>query len=320
MALTARQVYEGTLIELNKIQAPSMLLEDFNYFINKAINQYINKKYSTSYDINQQATDDLRVLKATQILDVTPTSKYGGISSLGDVTGQNSFQGATYEAMLPSDYLHLLNCVCSFYVHKNHKCYDAGTFVQFGATRLTSDLYGQIINNFYMKPSYKRPYYFLHNVNQYDTNTIPTNPWNGKTGTASDGTDMVAKYYSVKPGSAEDIYVEKQPGDSNAPRTITLGHTSETTKTYYIGSTEASLQPQEGDIFWTEDEKYYFGSADKTTRKQEYDGYVVTSSITKVDEDLSLVERNAAHRYGNNSGVRIELRVGKLICPFYWKQ
>ena len=28
--MTARQVYEGVLIELNKVQAPSLLLEDFN--------------------------------------------------------------------------------------------------------------------------------------------------------------------------------------------------------------------------------------------------------------------------------------------------
>ena len=47
-----------------------MLLQDFNYFFNKAINQYINKRYNI-YDISQQTTDDLRVLKATSILDVT---------------------------------------------------------------------------------------------------------------------------------------------------------------------------------------------------------------------------------------------------------
>ena len=46
MSMTARQVYEGVLTEMNKVQAPSMLLEDFNYFINKAVNQYINKKYN----------------------------------------------------------------------------------------------------------------------------------------------------------------------------------------------------------------------------------------------------------------------------------
>ena len=65
--MTARQVFEATLIELSKIQAPSLKLYEFNYLFNKAINQYINKVYNV-YDINQQTTDDLRVLKATTFL------------------------------------------------------------------------------------------------------------------------------------------------------------------------------------------------------------------------------------------------------------
>ena len=68
--MTSKQIFEGLLSELSKVNAPSMLLQDFNYFINKAINQYINKRYNI-YDINQQTTDDLRVLKSTCILDVT---------------------------------------------------------------------------------------------------------------------------------------------------------------------------------------------------------------------------------------------------------
>jgi hypothetical protein len=51
---------------LHKENAPNILLEDFNYLVNKAIYQYINKRYNI-YDINQQTTDDLRVLKATAL-------------------------------------------------------------------------------------------------------------------------------------------------------------------------------------------------------------------------------------------------------------
>ena len=65
--MTARQLFEYALIELNKVQAPSLLLEDYNYFINKAVNQYINKVYNL-YEINQQKSDDLRVLKASAVL------------------------------------------------------------------------------------------------------------------------------------------------------------------------------------------------------------------------------------------------------------
>lgn len=159
--MTARQVYEGVLIELNKVNAPSLLLEDFNYLFNKAINQYINKKYNV-YDVNQQSTDDLRVLKSTAVLYPQLTTAYG--QDLKTVTALNSLYGATYEVNLPSDYLHILNCICTYRVKKQFKCYDKDTYVQFPAFRLTSDLWSQVINNFYMKPSYKRPYYFVHSV------------------------------------------------------------------------------------------------------------------------------------------------------------
>ena len=65
--MTARQIFEATLIELSKIQAPALKLYEFNYLFNKAINQYINKVYNV-YDVNQQTTDDLRVLKSTAYL------------------------------------------------------------------------------------------------------------------------------------------------------------------------------------------------------------------------------------------------------------
>ena len=69
--MTSKQMYDAVQIELNKENAPNVLLEDFNYFANKAINQYINKRYNI-YDINQQTTDDLRVLKATSVLVKLP--------------------------------------------------------------------------------------------------------------------------------------------------------------------------------------------------------------------------------------------------------
>ena len=67
--MTVRQLYDNILSELNKVEAPSMLLEDFVYFANKAVQQYVNKVYNR-YDINQQSTDDLRALKATSQLQI----------------------------------------------------------------------------------------------------------------------------------------------------------------------------------------------------------------------------------------------------------
>ena len=164
--MTIKQMYESCLIELNKQEAPSILLEDFNYLANKAINQYINRKYNI-YDVNQQSTDDLRVLKATAILDPTKANY--------EDTLMQELTGATYEVNLPDDYLHILNCICVYQVKGgNYKCYNNNSYVRFGAKRLTADMWGQVINNFYMKPSYKRPYYYIHNVNT--SVELPTNP------------------------------------------------------------------------------------------------------------------------------------------------
>ena len=65
--MTARELYEYALIELNKLEAPSLLLEDYNYFINKAVQQYINLIYA-KLEIDQQSTDDIRVLKTSAVL------------------------------------------------------------------------------------------------------------------------------------------------------------------------------------------------------------------------------------------------------------
>ena len=65
--MTAREMYEYALIELNKIEAPSLILEDYNYFINKDVQQYINLSYA-KFEVDQQSTDDLRVLRASAIL------------------------------------------------------------------------------------------------------------------------------------------------------------------------------------------------------------------------------------------------------------
>lgn len=154
--MTVREVYEAMLIELNKEQAPSMLLEDFNYFCNKAIQQYINKQYNV-YDVNQQTSDNLRVLSTTAKLTPTYTDYYGQ---------------KVAEVQLPLDYLHILNCICSFKYKGGKKCYEDQGNEQYSARRLTSDMWSQVNQNYYNRPTYKRPYYFIHNVNT--SSELPT--------------------------------------------------------------------------------------------------------------------------------------------------
>lgn len=219
--MTARYLWEATLIELNKVQAPSLLLEDYNYFINKAVYQYINKKYNI-YDVNQQTTDDIRVLKATTKILVDSENKNKNPDSL---------YGSDYEFDLPKDYLHILNCICEYKVNKPFKCYDSGTIVHFKANRLTADLYGEILNNYYMRPSYKRPYYYINNINTNKseipntnvgelTDQFPTNPVTNGRGTDISGISIVeGKQDDFKNNYAED------PTDSGLNRTISVNGT-----------------------------------------------------------------------------------------------
>lgn len=125
------------------------MLHEFNYYINKAIRQYTNKRYNI-YDISQQTTDDLRVLKSSAKL--TPT-----------VVEDQDFKlfGATYQIVLPDDYLHLLNCVCVYEMIKTHRCYNKGDYVAFAAKRLTGDSWSVVINDFYNRPLPERPYYYI---------------------------------------------------------------------------------------------------------------------------------------------------------------
>ena len=167
--MTARELYEYALIELNKLEAPSLLLEDYNYFINKAVQQYINLVYA-KLEIDQQSTDDIRVLKTSAILKPVKLSENPTYSHLA-----NGMFKSSYYVDLPADYMHLLNCIVEYKVGvSNFKCYNKGDMVYFAARKLTPDMYTQVLNNAYMRPMYKRPYYYLNNINT--AGKIVTNP------------------------------------------------------------------------------------------------------------------------------------------------
>ena len=154
---------------MNKLEAPSLLLEDYNYFINKAVQQYINLVYA-KLEIDQQSTDDIRVLKTSAILKPKKLSETSTNSNLA-----NGMFKSLYYVDLPEDYMHLLNCIVEYKVEtSNFKCYNKDDTVYFAARRLTPDMYTQVLNNAYMRPMYKRPYYYLTNINT--ANTIVTNP------------------------------------------------------------------------------------------------------------------------------------------------
>lgn len=291
--MTARQIFEATLIELSKIQAPSLKLHEFNYLFNKAINQYINKVYNI-YDINQQTTDDLRVLKATAYLDpnkvnnaaigasrgateikVNDEKTYRQASNYLSRTHSSiqSLNGATYEVFMPLDYLHILNCICVYYVAKQKDCWDAGTYIQVPATRLTADSWSQILTDIYNRPSPMRPYYYINNVNQ--SSTLPTNPItitrDAETNTATysnNGTDINGKYQVTSNGEWN-----QNTGEFTAPDSV------------------INYETAEGPVLVEQTSNF--------SRTFKLNG-----------KDQSVVEKPIASRIGNASNVRCEIRYG----------
>lgn len=157
--MTVRDLYDAALIEVNKLEAPSILLEDFNYLINKAIQQKVNKSYNL-YEINQQSTDDLLALRVPVKLTVH-----------SDVNHRVPNESVHYFCDMPLDYWHILNCVIEYddtWADKN-LCSKSPNVTSSIARKLTSDLYPSIINNAYFKPSPRNPYY---RVIKTGTNTI----------------------------------------------------------------------------------------------------------------------------------------------------
>lgn len=321
---TARQVFEATLIELSKIQAPALKLYEFNYLFNKAINMYINKVYNI-YDVNQQSTDDLRVLKSTSYLTPQPiqvhTEAEGATSYLSSHHSKiQSLHGATYEVYLPLDYLHLLNCICVFYVAKTYKCWDAGSYVEIPAERLTADSWSAIINDIYNRPSPTRPYYYIHNRNTglyLPTNPITTIGTNG----LPDGTDMTGDYKVTS-----NSYIEYKGTVDDTPFTYYKLEGS-----YYPGDSE--FDPNDpGDPLTGSDltgaKKKIADASDLSVKDIPYDNTATTTTrkgsnfprSIKLDFDgnddpetpVSTVEKPIGSRLGNASNVRCEIRYGKL--------
>lgn len=200
-----------------------MLLQEFNYYLNKAINQYVNKVYNT-YDLNQQTTDDLRVLKSTAFLTpkkYNPTDYQGNTYLSSKYPQISSLYGATYEVNMPIDYLHLLNCVCIYYVAKTKDCWDAGSYIQVPATRLTADSWSQVITDIYNRPTPTRPYYYIHNQGASNSEVLPTSPITEVSESGiPNGTDMTGTYQVISNGGTTgtiDIYEDASTKGLTSP-------------------------------------------------------------------------------------------------------
>lgn len=274
--MTSKQIYEATAIELSKIQAPALKLYEFNYFFNQAIRQFVNKVYNV-YDVNQQTTDDLRVLKATATLK----------PAIAPPTGNKALdylRGATYFVDMPDDYLHLLNCICLFDVNKNKECWNKGDVMVVGATKLTADSWSSVVDDVYNQPTKKRPYYYVHNQNEvYVGSDGLLEDRNSELPTLSD----MDKLHSYEWGSYPETY-KSETAPSEPDTAAEEGN--ETTNVSEWGSTVG-----ESNFDRT------FDYVNTTVGDDGNYGVIKQNAI----------EKPAGSRHANSSRVKVEIRCGR---------
>ncbi len=140
-----------------------MYPSDFSHHLNKAVNNYANKRYNL-YDSTQQTTDDLRALSTNAeyrkeeggwaIYD-----RYG--ERLGDARPIPTAEGISF--ILPEDYRHALNAVaCISKAVRKSECEDpVAEESQVNAKRLTADMYQSIVDDYFQRPTARRPYYYI---------------------------------------------------------------------------------------------------------------------------------------------------------------
>lgn len=304
--MTSKQIYEATAIELSKVQAPALKLYEFNYFFNQAIRQFVNKVYNV-YDVNQQTTDDLRVLKATATL----------LPKIAPSTGNKALdylRGATYYVDMPDDYLHLLNCICLFDVNKNKECWNKGDVMVVGATKLTADSWSSVVDDVYNQPTKKRPYYYIHNQNDIhidessEKESKPLTERNGAmpTNVATDGLhDFSNKIWSAVLDAARKAYIADDATKKSVLDAATTAANDDVAATTAITAINSNAEVTNADQAYNallSTQSFIGASNFSRTFDYELDDKV---------ETLDAIEKPAGSRHANSSRVKVEIRCGR---------
>ncbi len=119
--MTVREIYEAVLVEINKVNAATFTIEEFNYMLNKAILAFTNEKYNF-FAVNQQLSDDLRVLLTNAKFNY---NKNADGSPRTDAS-YNPIRGKVYNATSPGKNF-TVSSIADFEVGSNVKFTENGT-------------------------------------------------------------------------------------------------------------------------------------------------------------------------------------------------
>lgn len=137
--MTSAELYRNVLRELDKYESPTFDVQDFNYFFNSAIEEYISINYS-KFDMKQKELDDIRTLVKREQVTVTNSS-----------------------IVLPEDYRHLLEISLNL-TFTNPRCNEVISYVQ-TAKKIEADKLGYIRENSYLAPNRYNSYYTIRGNN-----------------------------------------------------------------------------------------------------------------------------------------------------------
>jgi len=166
--MTERSAYEAILTELRKNKAPHVHLEDFIYFMNKGVQEFINEEYAR-FETTQQTSDALNSITSWCNFKFN----YANVNNPSvTVTGNTLLATAPYvflrgdrynskfvQVNLPQDYLHLLNCVTDVKTLFNYSCFGPGYIHSYGSKKLNADSASGVMNNAWLKPEFNRTFF-----------------------------------------------------------------------------------------------------------------------------------------------------------------
>jgi hypothetical protein len=169
--MTSRGAYENILMELRKVKAPSLHLEDYLYFMNKGVQEYINERYN-KFQISQQITDDLTALitSKTFVVDNNTLGHYADTPTVGvAITTDKRYNSDYISFLAPSNYWHMIGTHVNTFTKFPTKCAPAGYNYFVPAKKLSATTGAAIISNTYLRPTVDRVY---HDFSDY-SETVP---------------------------------------------------------------------------------------------------------------------------------------------------
>lgn len=159
--MTELELYKYTLLECNKNQAPTLLIDDYNYYFKKATYDVIESFIKVD-EIDERTDEYLTALKKPYYITAKQLLTTYGVDK------------TAYQFYLPQDFFRLKNCIAVYKYNKVFGCNKVNDTITYGAARMTAEIEPVYSWNYYIVPKWFNPYYYIikpdNMPNDIDTN------------------------------------------------------------------------------------------------------------------------------------------------------